>query len=259
MSRWTRSATCPACAPRSVTRCPIALVPGRLVRLARMPLSANGKIDRRALPDPRATAELARAGQPPRSPTEQSLVAIWQDVLQTDPVGVSDDFPALGGHSLKAMQITARVHQLLGVRLALREFFGAPTIAALAALIDAAGRSEAWSHIPPAPPQDHYELSHAQRRLWMLHHMEGATATTCRRPICHPHDDRRGDTEPGAAELIDRHEVLRTAFVPSTANRGSRSATDVGFAVAEFDLRQVRRRSSGPARSRTGTRSNRSI
>jgi nonribosomal peptide synthetase DhbF len=114
---------------------PEYMVPSAYVRLDRLPLTANGKLDRRALPEPEAlsTAEPVE----PRTVTERVIAEIWMEVLDVERVGVEDDFFALGGHSLKAAQVLARISRRLEVELSLRVIFETPTVAGLAAAVDA--------------------------------------------------------------------------------------------------------------------------
>jgi amino acid adenylation domain-containing protein/non-ribosomal peptide synthase protein (TIGR01720 family) len=214
---------------------PDYMVPDFFVRLDRLPLSLNGKVDRKTLPDPRTAAERPTASLSPRTATEAALAAIWRQVLQVDGIGVLDDFFELGGHSLKAMQITAKIHAAFGVQIPLREFFDRRTISELGGIIDAGDKS-AWSHISLAPRQDHYELSHAQRRLWILHQMERATAYNM--PGAYIIDaDIDADTLSRAFQtLIRRHEALRTAFPLIDGEPRQLVLENVLFAVAEFDL-----------------------
>ena len=98
-----------------------------------LPLSANGKVDRRALPAPDWDRSLAAAGhQPPRTAAEKLLAEIWREVLGIARVGAFDDFFAVGGHSLRATQVVARVRAALGIELPLRAIFETPTLAELA-------------------------------------------------------------------------------------------------------------------------------
>ena len=116
---------------------PEYMVPGALVRLDRVPLTANGKIDLARLRDGVAVERPTKMFTGPATPTEQTLAAIWADLLRVDRIGVHDNFFELGGHSLIATQLVARLQVALGVTLPLRALFDAPTIGALARHLDA--------------------------------------------------------------------------------------------------------------------------
>jgi amino acid adenylation domain-containing protein len=127
-------------------RLPEYMVPAAFVSLDAMPLTKNGKLDRRALPEPddqRGSSETVFVA--PRTPLEEVLAGIWAEVLQVDAVGVNDNFFALGGHSLVAIQAITRVRELFNMELLLRTFFESPTVAQLAMAIEAdpAGREKA--------------------------------------------------------------------------------------------------------------------
>ncbi len=116
---------------------PSHMVPAALVTVQALPLTSNGKLDRKALPPPeQQTAPETDSRTPPRTRTEEVLAQIWAEALGTSALGVHDNFFALGGHSLLATRVIARVHSQFGVDLFLRTFFEAPTIAALAAVIE---------------------------------------------------------------------------------------------------------------------------
>jgi amino acid adenylation domain-containing protein len=118
-------------------------LPIALIRLDRLPLNANGKIDRRALPEPHRQRLLVAAPISPRTQGESALVMIWKEVLELDEIGVEDSFMELGGDSLQLMRMINRVRQVLGVEVAITEFFAAPCIAALADSLErAAPRSD---------------------------------------------------------------------------------------------------------------------
>ncbi len=116
---------------------PDYMVPGALVVLEALPLNANGKVDRKALPAPEQAGE--RAYEPPQGEAEEALAAIWAEVLGIERVGRHDNFFELGGHSLLAIRITALLAQRHACELAVRHFFDAPTIKALAAHLPAGG------------------------------------------------------------------------------------------------------------------------
>jgi amino acid adenylation domain-containing protein len=118
-------------------RLPDYMVPAAFVVLEALPLSPNGKVDRKALPAPdRARRERQGEIIAPRTPTEEILADIWKELLNLERLSVEDGFFELGGHSLLANQVLARVHQTFGVDLPLREVFKRPTIAGLGELID---------------------------------------------------------------------------------------------------------------------------
>jgi acyl carrier protein len=117
------------------------MIPSAFVALDTLPLTSNGKVDRRALPPPDgARPELEGVFVAPRTPTEQALAEIWAQILRMERVGVHDNFFALGGHSLLATQVVSRLRNTLQVALPLRSFFEHPTVAELAqAAVDCLG------------------------------------------------------------------------------------------------------------------------
>jgi acyl carrier protein len=116
-------------------RLPEYMVPSVIMVLDKIPLTANGKIDRRALPDPTAVSA-ANSYVAPRTETESALVAIWTDVLKKERVGITDNFMSLGGHSLLAIRVLGKLSRQFGLRLPLRTLFDAPTIESLGAIVD---------------------------------------------------------------------------------------------------------------------------
>jgi hypothetical protein len=120
------------------TRLPDYMIPSAFVFLEALPLTAHGKVDRRALPAPdRARAEPATRFVAPRTPVEETLAGIWAEVLGLERVGVHDDFFELGGHSLMATQVLSRLHRHLPAKLPLRRLFETPTVAGLAEAVTA--------------------------------------------------------------------------------------------------------------------------
>ncbi|WP_141588804.1 non-ribosomal peptide synthetase [Myxococcus sp. AB056] len=131
---------------------PHYMMPSVFVVLPALPLNANGKVDRKALPIPdAAAAQEARAPSPPRSDVEERLVALWQEVLSRQPIGVEDDFFELGGHSLLAVRAHSRLRELFGIDLPLRTLFELTTVARLAEKIEALR----WA--ASGPPKDEPE------------------------------------------------------------------------------------------------------
>ena len=186
---------------------PEHLVPAAVVVLAALPVTVNGKLDRAALPAP-DLAGLA-GGDAPRTPVEQLLAELVAEVLGLPRVGVHDDFFALGGHSLLATKLVSRIRTVTGVPVPVRAVFGAPTVAGLAAAV---GVPE--PELPPlvaVPRPERVPLSAAQQRLWTLERLGGAGAAynvsvlhRLRGPLDVP------ALRAALADLVDRHEVLRT-------------------------------------------------
>jgi acyl carrier protein len=112
---------------------PAYMIPATFTQLEALPLAANGKVNRKALPAPSVTLSAASAA--PRTDLEAALAGIWQDVLETDAIGIDDNFFDLGGHSLKAARIVFRIEHDLGLNVALVDVLRHPTIGALAAAI----------------------------------------------------------------------------------------------------------------------------
>jgi acyl carrier protein len=133
------------------------MVPGEFVTLDRLPLTPNGKIDRKALPAPDGAHKPAAAAfVAPTTPTELALAQLWQEVLRVDQIGIEDNFFDLGGHSLLAMQLVSRARKALSIELPLREIFAAPTLAQLAARVDAIRTARA--QIPAAKIRERISL-----------------------------------------------------------------------------------------------------
>ncbi|MBZ4423049.1 non-ribosomal peptide synthase/polyketide synthase, partial [Myxococcus sp. RHSTA-1-4] len=195
---------------------PEYMVPSAFVVLEVMPLSANGKADRKALPAPAAPTRTAREFVAPRNPTEELLAGLFSQLLNVSRVGVNDDFFALGGHSLMATQLASRLRRTFGVELPLRELFEAPTVAALALRVEAASRAGQGVKVPAMQPVSRtgpLPLSFAQQRLWFLDQLEPGTPTYNLPVALRMEGSLDVDAlERAFTELVRRHESLRTTF-----------------------------------------------
>jgi amino acid adenylation domain-containing protein/non-ribosomal peptide synthase protein (TIGR01720 family) len=196
---------------------PEYMIPAAFVTLASLPLTTNGKLDRRALPAPERDGAASAGYQEPRAGAEQVIAGIWAEVLGADRVGAHDNFFELGGDSILSIQVTARLRAAFGVQLSPRALFTHPTVARLAAQLPLARDEDAAadSGAIPVLPRDGrwYPLSFAQQRLWFLNEFEPGTAE-----YVTAHAMRlRGQLDTGALEvaltgLVARHESLRTTF-----------------------------------------------
>ncbi|MFD7683227.1 amino acid adenylation domain-containing protein [Streptomyces sp. NPDC060187] len=227
---------------------PDYMVPAAFVPLDSIPLTPNGKTDRRALPAPASDRpELGAAYTAPRTETERTVAAVWAEVLGIDTVGADDDFFALGGHSLLATQVVSRLRRRLGVDVPVRALFGAPTPALLAAAVE--DLDEAGVSRIPAVPRDGgpLPLSFAQQRLWFLDQLEPGRAEYLLPFAFRVHGVVDVDALNNAfTALVERHEILRTRFGTDAAGSAVQSiAPAAPVTVLVRDLRGV---ADAPAR-----------
>ncbi|MBF6447622.1 amino acid adenylation domain-containing protein [Nocardia elegans] len=193
------------------------MVPTVVVVLDELPLSANGKIDRKALPAPEATAR--RGGDSivePRTATERQLAALVTEVLGCESLGVEDSFFDLGGNSLSAARAVARINAAFGSGLTIRDLFESPTVAQLAERIGAHGVDRSSPKLVAGPRPQRIPLSLAQQRLWILNRFaEHAGAYNMPLAV-----ELSGPLEvevlrAALLDVLDRHESLRTTFPDS--------------------------------------------
>ncbi|UCH95064.1 MAG: amino acid adenylation domain-containing protein [Candidatus Aminicenantes bacterium] len=196
-------------------RLPHYMIPAYFTEVNAIPLTFNGKVDKKALPDPQI-AKNKRHRIPPCSPVEETLVETWSEVLgmKKEVIGIDDDFFDLGGHSLNATVLIAKIHQKLHVKIPLLELFRIPKIKELAGYI--AGRAkEAYTSIEPVEKKEYYPLSTTQKRLYILQQLvRGTTGYNIPYIITTDPGQKPGinKLEKTFKKLITRHESLRTSF-----------------------------------------------
>ena len=221
-----------------LSQLPEYMVPAAFVVLEAMPLTTNGKLDRKALPAPESTALIAREYEAPQGRIEEMLASIWRELLRVERVGRHDQFFELGGHSLLAVQLISRIRAAFEVDIALRDLFAAPSLQALAETVRHAGAST-MGRIEIADRNKPLPLSLAQQRLWFLDQLDRAASVAYHMPAALR---LLGKLDIAAVQatldrLVARHESLRTHFV---AGEGvpyqQMAAADCGFALRHEDL-----------------------
>ncbi|UCV30320.1 non-ribosomal peptide synthetase [Ferribacterium limneticum] len=236
-----------ACRAHLAARLPDYMVPAIFMPLAVLPLNANGKLDRAALPEPQA-GEAASERVAPSTDSELKLAAIWARILGHEDFGIHDNFFELGGHSLSITQVYSRLNKVFGVRIPLALLFEQPTIAQQAAALDvalaAAGAMPGSVTTPATPeivPQERparIPLSFAQSRLWFLHQYDPSSlAYHVPNALRLPGEVDRAALAAALAWLHERHEALRTSFPEADGMAWQHIAAPGPVALAYDDLR----------------------
>ncbi|HEY2739634.1 MAG TPA: amino acid adenylation domain-containing protein, partial [Thermoanaerobaculia bacterium] len=224
-------------------RLPSQMVPGQFVFLPALPLTRHGKVDRRAL--------LELAGEPDwpslvsgalRTPFEELVAGLFAEVLRVERVGPRDDFFELGGHSLLATQLASRLREVSGVELPLRTFFEQPKVADLALRVEDAVRSGVGPAAPAVPAigrvprEGDLPLSFAQQRLWFIDQMEGGSVYNMPVALRMSGELSVAVLSRVLAEVVRRHEALRTVFPGVGGQARQVILPPSGFAIPLMDL-----------------------
>ncbi|NOQ24125.1 MAG: amino acid adenylation domain-containing protein, partial [Bacteroidales bacterium] len=191
---------------------PDYMIPSYFVQLEKLPLTSNGKVNRKALPSPEIKAGDDYVA--PSNSTEEKLVEIWSEVLkiEKEEISTTANFFSIGGHSLKASVLTGKIHKEIGVEFPLRDVFIHSSIQAQAGQINTRDKKDFVS-IPKAKEQDYYPLSSAQKRLYLLHQMDlASTAYNMPYVISIGAEEDKQKIEETFRQLISRHESFRTSF-----------------------------------------------
>uniref|UniRef100_UPI000FD7A915 non-ribosomal peptide synthetase n=1 Tax=Paenibacillus kobensis TaxID=59841 RepID=UPI000FD7A915 len=191
---------------------PSYMVPAAYVWMDRLPLNANGKVDRGQLPEPDGLQETADSFTAPQTPTERKLAAIWRDILKIDRVGAQEHFFEIGGDSLNAASMAGRIQKELGAAVPLQDIFRLPKLEKLASFIDSLA-PQTYTAIPVIPEQEWYQVSPAQEWIYILSQKDGDGDVYNMPSVL----EITGEIDPDRIravflKLIDRHETLRTGF-----------------------------------------------
>ncbi|MCK1735789.1 amino acid adenylation domain-containing protein, partial [Bradyrhizobium sp. 138] len=222
---------------------PDYMVPSAFVRLEVLPLTVNGKLDRKALAAPADDAYARAAYEAPQGAVETALARIWAELLGLERVGRHDHFFELGGHSLLAVQVSSRLSQAVGVELPLSTLFATPVLADFAASIAEVLSRSGRQDVPAIAAVSRHEplvLSFAQQRLWFLAQLdEGSTHYHIPLALRLRGVLDRSAWQRSLDRLFARHEALRSVFVaPQGKPRVEILPPDAGLPVLEHDLRQ---------------------
>ncbi|MGQ5876531.1 amino acid adenylation domain-containing protein [Serratia sp. IR-2025] len=218
-------------------RLPDYMVPVAYVWLEALPLTGNGKLDKRALPVPQVDAYVREAYAPPQGEAENLLAAIWRELLGVERVGRYDHFFELGGHSLMAVRLANRVQQA-GWQLPLQALFASPVLHVLAQALEVAPAQEPQPILPVARDGE-LPLSFAQQRLWFLTQLEGMSETY-HIPLAlrlHGRLDRQA-LQHSLDALYARHESLRSRFITREDRPQVQILPANGLPLAFHDLRR---------------------
>ncbi|WGU93924.1 non-ribosomal peptide synthase/polyketide synthase [Paenibacillus dendritiformis] len=188
------------------------MIPSYFVQLERMPLTSNGKVDRKALPEPQGGLQTGVEYVAPRNRTESQLVKIWEEVLGYSGIGVLDNFFELGGHSLRATNLVSKIRKEMNVELPLRDVFRYTTVESMAGVI-ASLEETRHSSIPKAEEKAYYPVSSAQKRLYVLHQLDDSELNY-NLPSALQLEGALNEArlEKALTTLVARHDMLRTGF-----------------------------------------------
>ncbi|HKV36205.1 MAG TPA: non-ribosomal peptide synthase/polyketide synthase [Pyrinomonadaceae bacterium] len=220
---------------------PEYMLPSAFVMLAELPLTANGKVDRKRLPAAEfSREEMAIEFVAPRTPTEEAVAGIWATVLKLERVGVLDNFFELGGHSLLATQVISRLREVFHTELSLRSLFEEPTVRGLAARIENSLNDQPQLRPPAMQPiarDGKLALSFTQQRLWFLDQLEpGSAFYNIAAAVQLDGELNTAALKKSFAEVVRRHEALRTHFTTIDGSPYQTIAAPPPFALSETDL-----------------------
>jgi tyrocidine synthetase-3 len=217
------------------------MIPSYFIPLEKIPLSANGKLDYKALPGPKLAA--GREYAAPRDKLEEKLAAIWSDILRIDQssISINDNFFMLGGHSLKASLMITRIHKELQFKFPLSEVFKTPTIEKLAAALKGLAKDK-FIVVGPAEEKEYYALSSAQRRLYFLQQIDTGGITynlpniwLLEEETC---EKRLADA---SKKLTARHESLRTSFEIIAGGAVQRIYDEAELEIEHYEIENITR------------------
>ncbi|MED1538480.1 amino acid adenylation domain-containing protein, partial [Bacillus pseudomycoides] len=210
---------------------PNYMIPSYFVKLTQMPLTPNGKVDRKALLELEGNLQTGTEYEAPRTVIEVQLAEIWKEVLGLKQVGVKDNFFDIGGHSLRATILISKIHKEMNVSISLREIFRFPTLQQMAGRITDM-EQHIYVSIPSAEEREYYPVSSSQKRMYILNQLEGGEISyNITNVITVKGDLDCKRLEEAFRQLIQRHESLRTGFEMVNGKLMQRIETNIEFSI----------------------------
>ena len=216
---------------------PEYMIPSYFVFMPSFPLSANGKIDRKLLPIPELTGKTDIEYAAPSSPTQKALALIWSEMLEIEQVGLDEDFFDIGGDSLRAISLSGEIQKKFCVELKIKDIFSNRTIRKMSAKIDESSPIQ-YLPIPVVEKSEYYSVSSAQKRLYILHRLDGEV-TNYNLPGVLVIEGQLDSAKLVRVmnKIIQRHESLRTSFelIDGSPMQKIKETIDFDIPVIESD------------------------
>ncbi|WP_299210497.1 amino acid adenylation domain-containing protein [uncultured Dokdonia sp.] len=195
-----------------LNKLPKYMLPSVFVQMDIFPLTKNGKIDKKSLPDPDQYRTQDKQYVAPENEIEEKIVAIWKTILQVDEVSALDNFFDLGGHSLKLMRLKNEYHTMFNVKIEFQDFFRNTTLRSHAILIETS-EVNIFTEIQKIEEAESYPVSHGQKRLWIISQLEGASSAYNMPSQIELNGNQDLEVlKKAILATVERHEILRTVF-----------------------------------------------
>ncbi len=221
---------------------PEYMIPVLWKEMVSLPLTSNGKVDKKTLPDLNFSEMISSEYEAPRNELEKVLSEMWKEILKTEKVGINDNFFELGGHSLSAIQLSSRLQKQLNINADIGTILSNPTISKLAKVLNSE-KQNGQSKINKLPEAKYYELSHSQKRFWILSNFKHGSEAYNVSSVFDIEGDLNTDAFKKAFnKVIERHEILRTVFtdIDGEPKQIILPPDTAGFEIEENDFRDRR-------------------